>query len=192
MKNKRLILLSVVVFVVTFLYNWFNDQLYYSFGIFNLFLLLLLLLIIAWIFCIKMSIDYFKNHHNKTFLIINILFLLFNIFFPFRRLKVLIELNLYEEKRLQIINMVKNGELVPNSYGNITLPNNYKYISNSSEIHIYKNKKNSQIIGFWIIRGMENSSLLLYSTCNEKEIKLIIDEIYSLKKLKNNWYYIEI
>ena len=113
--------------------------------------------------------------------------------FPFRESKFRLELNLYEDERLEIIKMIEDNKLKVDELGNVELPDKYKNVSTSEEVAVYQNDEDGKVIGFWVFRGMQSGSVqLIYSTGGEQ---LIIDNetghsIVNVDKLKDNWYYI--
>ena len=115
------------------------------------------------------------------------------LFFPFREVKVRLELNLYEEERLEIIKMIEDNKLKVDDLGNVKLPNKYKKVSTSGEVAVYQNDEDGKLIGFWVFRGMLSGSVqLVYSTGGEEIIRSsdIEHPIVSIDKLKDNWYYV--
>ncbi len=92
-----------------------------------------------------------------------------------------------------MVKKIKLGKLKPYYSNNVRLSIFDKMISNTGEVYVYKNDKDGQIIGFWILRGIapSGSISLLYSSVDQKEIKTIVAYIRKLKKLKDKWYYVE-
>ena len=189
-----LLLLSILLFILIFLNNWYRDQILDSLFIFAIGIDLLLfiffsILIIASIIIIVLKKKYI-NFINIIILIISAgLFL----FFPFRETKVKYEVNKYESIRLEIIEKIIKKELTPDSYGNVVLPNKYKKVSTSGEVHVYQNNEKGRLISFWVFLGMMSGSYeVMYSTGGEELIK---DNesghpIRSIEKLKDKWYYV--
>lgn len=194
MKKYELLITSIVVLVLSFLNNWFFDELLDSLFIFIL--IPNLVLFIGWLICLIFSIINLirdKRIINIISLIIVILTALLILFFPFRKTKVILELNLYENERLEIIKMVEDKKLKTDEFGNVDLPYKYKKVSISGEVFVFQNDEEGQVIGFWVFRGVQSGSVqLIYSTGGEK---LIRDNetghpIISIDKLKDNWYYV--
>lgn len=194
MKKYILLIISVIVMILSFLNSWFSDQLLDSLFIFAL--IPGLILFVEWIICLVLSIIKLikdRNVFNIISFIAVILTALLVLFFPFREVKVRLELNLYEEERLEIIKMIEDNRLEVDDLGNSKLPDKYKNVSTSGEIFVYQNNEEGIVIAFWVFRGMQSGSVqLIYSTGGEK---LIRDNetghpIASVDKLKDNWYYV--
>lgn len=194
MKKYILLIISVIVMILTFLNSWFSDQLLDSLFIFAL--IPSLVLFVGWIICLVVSIIKLikdRNVFNIISLIVVVLTALLVLFFPFREVKVRLELNLYEDERLEIIKMIEDNKLEVNDLGNTKLPNKYKKVSTSGEVAVYQNDEDGKAIVFWIFRGMQSGSVqLIYSTGGEE---LIRDNetghpIVSIDKLKDDWYYV--
>ena len=194
MKKYILLIVSVIVLILSFLNSWFSDMLLDSFFFFAL--IPNLILFVGWIVCLVLSITKLikdRNIFNIISLIVVILTALLVLLFPFRESKVRLELNLYEEERLEIIKMIEDNKLKVDELGNVELPDKYKNVSTSEEVAVYQNDEDGKVIGFWVFRGMQSGSVqLIYSTGGEQ---LIIDNetghpIVNVDKLKDNWYYI--
>ena len=194
MKKYELLITSIVVLVLSFLNSWFSDQLLDSLFIFAL--IPGLILFVGWIICLVLSIIKLikdRNVFNIISFIVVFLTALLVLFFPFREVKVRLELNLYEEERLEIIKMIEDNKLKVDDLGNVKLPNKYKKVSTSGEVAVYQNDKDGKVIGFWAFRGMlSGSAQLVYSTGGEQLIRSsnIEHPIVSIDKLKDNWYYV--
>ena len=194
MKKYILLIISVIVMILSFLNNWFSEQLLDSLFIFAL--IPSLVLFVGWIICLFFSITKLikdKSVFNILSLIVVILTALLVLFFPFREAKVRFELNLYEEERLEVIKMIEDNKLKVDDLGNVKLPNKYKKVSTNGEVAVYQNDEDGKVVAFWIFRGMQSGSVqLIYSTGGEE---LIRDNetghpIVSIDKLKDNWYYV--
>ena len=194
MKKYILLIISVIVMILSFLNSWFSDQLLDSLFIFAL--IPSLVLFVGWIVCLVLSITKLINDRNVfniiSFIVV-ILTALLVLLFPFRESKVRLELNLYEEERLEIIKMIEDNKLKVDELGNVELPDKYKNVSTSEEVAVYQNDEDGKVIGFWVFRGMQSGSVqLIYSTGGEQ---LIRDNetghpIVNVDKLKDNWYYV--
>ena len=194
MKKYILLIISVIVMILSFLNSWFSDQLFDSLFIFAL--IPGLILFVGWIICLVLSIIKLikdRNVFNIISLIVTVLTALLILFFPFRESKVRLELNLYEEERLEIIKMIEDNKLKVDDLGNDKLPNKYKKVSTSGEVAIYQNDEDGKVVAFWIFRGMLSGSVqLVYSSGGEEIIRSseIEHPIVSIDKLKDNWYYV--
>lgn len=114
--------------------------------------------------------------------------------FLFGKPGVRTEFILYAKARDRVVEMVKEGEVSPDDYGNIKLPLRYSFTSSDEEVHVYDNDAEDTIMTFWIFRGMLSGSCeLMYADGGEEQIKeeLKPDQIESIEKLKDNWYYVQ-
>ena len=182
MKNYRLLIISILFSLLTFLYNWYQ----YNIEDFNLVLCIILFISIFVLFNI-IFLKTLINIRNKNFIDILTLFILFimimiNYNFNFKEIKLNVEWDKYYEKRKEVIKLVKDDKLGCIGDSNLAiLPNNLKKVSQTGEIIIYKNDKYNQVIGFYIHRGIidGDSDLIIYSNKD----KSIIKEI-NIKKIK--------
>ena len=107
--------------------------------------------------------------------------------------KVNFELTLLEKDRLEIVEMIKDGEIKKDHLGNAKLPKGYGYLSSDGEIFVYQND-NEQVISFWVYRGMLSGSIeLIYSSVDESLIYANESghPITNVKKLKDHWYLVD-
>jgi len=195
MKKYKILIISILTLIISFIRSWYSDFLFDKLFIFisipNLFLFLL------FNYCFITSlIKIVKEREliNVVSIIVLLCSVLLFFFFPFRKVKTTYELNSYEKARLEIIDKITNNELKPDDLGNVKLPKEYKKYSMSGEVTVYQNDKEGQVICFWIFRGMQSGSVqLMYSTGGEKLIKDNENghPIINIEKLKDNWYYVE-
>ena len=202
-EKKGIFILSFIILVMSFLKNWYADQLcstvflfvYFPFG-----LCLKIFYIFVFIFTIrKICIEkWFTGIISIALLVVT---LLLYILFPFREIKIQYELDRYEAKRIEIINKVINREFFSkDEYGNpvyepynLKLPLGYKKYSSSGEITVYQNNNDGVVIGFWIYRGMLSGSIeLIYSTGEESLIRKNENghPIREINKLGDKWYLV--
>lgn len=194
MKKSLLLIISIITLILSILNGWFSDYLFDKFFILSL--ILDIILFVLNIFCIIKNIDNYKYNKEIIYLtgcFICIFSFIITLFFPFREVRTKIELSLYDKQRNEVINLVKNKNLIPDEFGNVRLPSHLKKTSISGEISVYQNDKKGIEIGFWIFRGMQSGSVeLIYSSDGEKLIKKnkTGHPITQIKKLKDNWYYV--
>lgn len=194
MKKYSLLIISIIIFISSILNGWFNDYLFDKLFIFSLAIDIFIFGLN--IFCIIKNIDNYKYNKEIIYLtgcFICIFSFIITLFFPFREVRTKIELSLYDKQRNEVINLVKNKNLIPDEFGNVRLPSHLKKTSISGEISVYQNDKNGIEIGFWIFRGMQSGSIeLIYSSDGKKLIKenKTGHPINQIKKLKDNWYYV--
>ena len=197
MKNKKYFLLicSLLYLIISFIYSWFKYDLENIISIFCIIPMLILLIIyfIILINCLK-NIFNDKKYFDIITIIILILCVFIQFYFPFEESKLKLEWDTYKDKRYEIIKLVKEDKLkkIEDTQA-YTLPDNLKKISQTGEVLVYKNDKYVQVIGFFIIRGMifSGSKLLVYSSNNKNDILDNISNINEINKIKDNWYYIE-
>ena len=193
---KRIILMVLVLleFIITFLLKWFQDQIIDYLFLVSLFADVFILFSLVVLFIIlnkKMSKN--KSMYEYFIILIYILNILVILFFPFRKIKTNLEFDLYMNDRLEIINLVKQQKSIYNDNNIFVLPNEYKKVSTSGEIIIYKNNTEDTMIGFWIFRGMMSGSvLLMYSSGGEDLIMDSSIDIQQINQLDENWFYVEI
>jgi len=200
MKNKNnigivLLLISIILFILNFLLGWYSDNIYDS--IFFIPVIFDGIIIVLNLILIKFALTFRKTNKSKLILIaiiIGIVSVVFRFIFPFRNVKIIFELQVYEDERLKIIEKVKNNEIEMDENGNVDLPKNLRKLSSSGEITVYQNDEDGQVICFWIFRGLlSGSHQLMYSSGGEKLIKEneTGHPITNIKKLKDNWYYVD-
>lgn len=189
-KNIILLFIQVALCIICFFNNWFKDNLF-SNMIFMVPILFNITLIVAFTFIYFYSFSKYKN--KKLIFKISSLFLFFFTIlvsvYDFRLLKTKIELNLYNDERMAIIEKINNNEFSYYYKGNIKLPI-YKYVSSDGEVYVYQNDKSCQVVGFWIYRGIMGESIQLIYSPNEKIIYENLKDVSEIKKLKNKWYYV--
>ena len=195
MKKYNNLILSILILVFSFIICWYSDYLYSSLFVFGIVLDLILMLFFFIILIISIrNLKQKINIINILTIIILVATAILVLFFPFREVKMIYELNLYEKDRLEVIDMIKDNELKSDEIGNVTLPNKYKKLSTSGQVFVYKNSGKEQVIGFWVFRGMlSGSNLVIYSTGGNDLIESSIKghPITNIEKLKDNWYYVE-
>jgi len=185
---------SIFAMLCNFICFWYSDVLfdrYFVFGFIPLALSILVLLAI--LIC---SIIFIVRHRfvatNYVSLAISLVTLVVILFFPFRSAKVNLELELYEKDRLEIVEMVKNNDIVE-SLGDVKLPKGYGKLSSDGNIYIYQ-KDSEQVISFWVFRGFLSGSVeLIYSSKDEALIykNETGHPITSVIKLKEHWFLVE-
>ena len=191
-KYRNLILTLIETILIIFVW-WYDQQLVNTIFIFAL--IPRFGVLIMYIFCLGSTIVDLK----KSFLIPNLISLILLIIpiviilLPIKNLKTYLTFNNYEKSRLEVIEMVNAGVIVPDEYKNAKLPKKYKYLSSDGKIHIYQNNESGQQISFWVIRGfLSGSEELMYSSGGEEMIykNRTGHPIKSINKIKDNWYYV--
>lgn len=151
-----------------------------------------------YVICFVFSIYNIIKEHNSIINYINIILLIAIILmlflFPFRIIKTKLELNLYEDDRNKVIEMIKNKKLKMDKLGNVKLPSKYKKLSDSGEVFVYLNNQEETVICFWIFRGMLSGSIELIYSSNGKSLvekNMGYNQIEYIKKLNKDWYYVK-
>lgn len=196
MKKYRLLLLSLLLLLVSFTVAWYTDPLFDALFLF-LFPLYLLLFVCFIVLAVESIKGLVKRRETPCLASLAVLLLLFVLItqFPFREAKAKTELELFEEKRLEVVDMIRNDRLQPrDELGNIVLPVGYRWLSTSGEVFQYQNDETGQVISFWVFRGMLSGSVeLVYSSGGEELIRAHenrIGPITRIEKLKDCWFYI--
>ncbi len=190
-KNLTLIL---IINYLLFMSRWFSDEIFENLFIFCIpiyFVLVLAYIIIS----IYVFIDILKNRKiiNFIVLIIMIIGIILNVFFPFQKIKYSFNFKKYFDQRNEVINYVRDDDIILDENNKATLPLKYCNLSSECKIKVYQ-ANDSLVVGFSLYRGFlgEGSKLFVYSSGKDevKNIKKSIDYIFSIKKLDDNWYYV--
>lgn len=195
MNNRLGIGLASFALIVNMLYFWYADTLENRY--FVLVLIPLAFAVYALIASVVFSVIEIAT--NKTILkayiplAISLITVALIIFFPFRMAKVKTELYLLEKDRMQVVEMVQNGELAVDELGNAQLPAKYNMTSSDGSVFVYQNDE-EQVVSFWVFRGMLSGSIeLIYSSGDESLIyqKVSAHPIENVTKLKEHWYLVD-
>ena len=185
---------SIFALGACFFSFWYADVLFDRFFVLGILpllfsvLFLALNLMISIVFVVRNPSEV-KYYGSLCIALITIV-LLFS--FPFRLAKVNLELWLFDTKRNQVIEMVKNLEIIPDQFGNAELPFLYAHTSSDGNIHVYRND-DEQVVSFWVFRGMLSGSVeLIYSSMDETLVYEIENGsfIIGVEKLKEHWYLV--
>lgn len=196
MKKYGLLILSILLLIVCFLLGWYYDRLASTALIFSAFAVILGLLacyVILLVLCVFRIIKY-KAYINFFSIGVLGLLILLLLKFPFRDAKVKYELDHYEADRLKIVDMIADGQLMPDQLGNVDLPLGSRWVSVSGQALVIQNDEQGQVIAFWIFRGMLSGSILLvYSSGGEELIRASQEGPYiaRIEWLRDGWYYVE-
>ncbi len=194
MKKNILMVLVLLEFIITFLLKWFQDKIIDYLFLVSIFADVFILFSFIVLFMIlNKNMSKNKSMFECFIILIYILNILVILFFPFRKIKTKLEFDLYMNDRLEIINLVKQQKSIYNDNNIFVLPNEYKKVSTSGKIIIYKNSSEDTMIGFWIFRGMMSGSVqIIYSSGGEDLIMNSNFDIQHIAKLAENWFYVEI
>lgn len=195
MKKHFTLFFSISTLVVNFACFWYSDALLDRFFVFAVipYGISIIMLAQSLILSVAFTIRYPSIIKNYIALAISLITILLIFVFPFRTAKVKLELSLYGQDREQIVEMVKNGELVSDHIGNTELPKGYGRLSSDGSIFVYQNDS-EQVISFWVFRGMLSGSVqLIYSSQDERLIykNETGHPITSIIKLKEHWYLVK-
>ena len=193
MRKYRLLICSVLLFLAAFAGFWYWNQLGDFFFLIPLAVLLclLVLFILLLIFSIRRIIKD-RSRIDIASVCVLILLVVVVVCFPFQDAKMKYELNRYEEPRLEVVEMIRTGQLRPeNRNGSIELPAGYRRLSTGGKVTLFQNDADGQVVGFWILRGLpDDSIILMYSSGGEDLIRSSGIGIQYLEKLKEHWYYV--
>lgn len=195
LRKYRNLIFSIIEIIALFLVCWYDQQLFYTLFIFAI--IPKFGVFIMYVFCLVLVILDLKKYYSILNLISLILLIIpgtiILILFTNNQFKTCFTFDRYEKMRLEVVEMVKNNEIVPDEYNNAKLPEKYKSLSSDGKIYISQNDANGQVISFWVVRGfLSGSEELVYSSGEEK---LIYENetghpIKSIDKIKENWYYV--
>lgn len=195
MKKGFTIIIAVLALVINFLCFWYSDFLINRYFVFGL--IPICFSIIAIIVSAILSIVFIAKNKKQpsayVSLAISIITVILIFVFPFRTARVDVELTLLEKDRLEIIQMVRDGEITVDDIGNASLPKEYDHLSSDGEIFVYQNDS-EQVISFWVFRGILSGSVqLVYSSTDESLIYAneTGHPITNIKKLKDRWYLVD-
>ena len=194
MKKNAELIFALAVLLANFLAFWYSDVLLDRFFVFGIIpqIISLIALIVCFVRSLNRILRHLKTRQYYLSLLICVLTVLLIIYFPFRTAKVNLEMRLFERQRLQVVAMVKNGEIVSDKLGNVELPWKYQHTSSDGEIYIYQNDE-EQVICFWVFRGMLSGSVqLMYSSQDESLIyeNESAHKIEDVVQLKEHWYLV--
>lgn len=195
MKKYGLLILSILLLIVCFLLGWYYDRLASTALIFSAFAVILILLACYVILLVLCVFRIIKHKAYINFFSIGVLGLLILLLlkFPFRDAKVKYELDRYEADRLKIVDLIADGQLMPDQLGNVDLPLGSRRVSASGQALVVQNDEQGQVIAFWIFRGMLSGSVeLVYSTGGEELIWASKEGPYitRIERLRDSWYYV--
>lgn len=195
MKKNFALLFSVCAFLLSFITFWFSDVLFNRFFVFGLIPMVASVLSLLGSLIVSFVAVFRKPTAIKSFwgIAISLFSIIVISVFPFRSAKVNLELEIFDNGRTQIVEMVKSGDLISSDWGNAELPLKFTHLSSDGNIFIYQNDE-EQVISFWVFRGMLSGSVqLIYSSKDESLIYENEDghSILSIEEIKDHWYLVE-
>ncbi len=194
MKKYILLVLAFIFLIVSFILSWYSDELLCFLFIFKVLLDILFLILLSIFLIIILKITISKEKKLVNYLTTIVLLISAIIFIlPMRFIKAKVEFKLYKNERNEVINMVRNGKIKVDEYGNAKLPDKYRKISTSGEIFIYQNDEEGCVVGFWIFRGLQSGSVeLIYSLNGKKNIyeNETGHDLTRIEEWDKNWYYV--
>lgn len=195
MKKHVWLVYSFATLLLNFIVFWFSDVLlnrFFIFGVIPVIISVLMLLV-----GLVVSFVYIFQRKAVKEMVVSVtvltLTVLLIVFFPFRTAKLKVEFPLYEEKRIQAVEMIADGEIDVDEMGNAKLPKQLSNVSSDGYITVYQNDSN-QLICFWVFRGMLSGSVqLMYSSQGEDLIyeNETSHPIEDIIKIKDHWYLVE-
>ncbi len=196
MKKAILLILSALLFVLTFTICWFRDVWFDSFFslIFEIVIMVLLIGSIAALLVLSIiRIAKRKEFINFASIAILTTIVICVLFFPFREARTKLDLKIHYDDRMAVVEMIRNGELLPeDDLGNIVLPDEYRRLSGSGEVFQYQNDEEGQVICFWVCRGLSVSGAteLVYSSKGWELIGTNFPYAVTIERLSEKWYYV--
>lgn len=194
MNYNKVMVLSVITFVLMFFTCWCMDSLIDSISLIAIgivvveFSVLLICLVLSIIKLIK------SNDRRKYVVYVSICAVMIaTIFiFPFETAKVHVEFEMYEAERDKTVEAIKEQTLKPDKDGIISLSGKNKKISTGGEIMVFENSKGNTIIGFWVYRGMagDRSTFIVFTSTGQKSTVKHFEDVHSIREIKDNWYYV--
>ena len=194
-RKYGLLIISIMLFIASFAEAWYSDTLFDR--LFVLYLPIPIILFGCFITLLAANIIQIAKYKEYiNFISIGILALLVVVilFFPFRYAKAKVEVELFDAKRMEVIEMINSGVLKPRCGNNYTLPDGYGMLSSDGDLYAHYYDEDAQVIGFWVYRGLLSGSVqVIYSTGGENLIRdhTQTHEISKIEKLKKDWYYVE-
>lgn len=183
--SQKNLLCSILVLVLIFIEGFFRGELI------NNFLICLLidsLTILLFIYVFSKCLIDFKNEKKKIPMIINLFSLLLS-FLPVDDLQVYVTFPFDYQKRMEAVEYVQENNFTDNDNYLFELPDEYKYLSIDGLVPIY----NQDVICFYTLRGLaiSGSKMLCFTSNSSDEIYKNFKQIFYLKKISDNWYYVK-
>ena len=199
-KDRRFVCIEFILILLSifllFVIRWFANELFDAIFILYYYMLVILILFyIAILILLLFEIIKNKNRFCVVLLIVFVIGFIFNVCFPFQKVKFFVDFEFKFNNRNKVVNYIKNNDVKLDENGLMHLSSNYMNLSSGgNDIVVYKNGDNSLIVIFYIFRGLlsEGSKMLVYSDgVNEvKNINERIGDIASIDKVDNHWYYV--
>ena len=196
--NKKTLIWIVSIWGVLTLLNYY----FVPYFIVTLEWLILSLVLLLW--SVRQIVKLIKERKNlsrqriTSVLFISSLFLLTFFRQPVNQIIEKVDWYIFYNKRTEVVEQVKNGELKPNVSWNgwvCELPFEFPVISNGgNDIGIFRNQENNRTtVTFWVFRNFFDSpSTHFVFTDDPEEIKRIEEKIETRPndnwRIKENWY----
>ena len=196
--NRKSLIWIVSIWIVLTLVNYY----FVPYFIVALEWLILSLALLIW--SIRQIVKLINERKNlsrqriTSVLVITSLFLLTFFRQPVNRIIEKADWHIFYNKRTEVVEQVKNGELKPNVSWNgwvCELPYEFPVISNGgNDIGIFRNQENSRTtVTFWVFRNFFDSpSTHFVFTDDPAEVKRIEEKIANRPndnwRIKDNWY----
>lgn len=194
MKGKSLILIVLIWIIWKLIEHYLIPYFFVPFLWLGLSLILLIVLLIQIAKLIKERKSITKMRIVKTFTFS----LLFILGWTFDEFIEKIDFYLLYNKRMEIVNQIKENKLTPNVSWNdevCQLPYKFPIVSHGgNDIVIRKNEDNKTLtVTFFVFRRFNHSTKIIYTT-RSKDIKyyeaVVLDNPQDNWKIENNWYRI--
>jgi hypothetical protein len=196
--NKKTLIWIICGWVVLTIVN------YYFVPYFIVVLEWLILSLILLIWSIRQAVKLIKARANllrKNILSFSVIFALFLLTFfrkPVNRIIEKADWHIFYQKRMEVVQQVKNNELVPNvSWNGVVceLPYEFPVISNGgNDIMISKNNSTNEVtVKFFIFRNFFSAPSTYYIFTNRPEDIEFFNELINTNpdenwKIEENWY----
>lgn len=194
-KENILIIISIILFVYSYVLFWFDEILIIlsmltgGIAIFIIPICFLIILI--------QSIRYYKKEQNFTYLLPILILIIFVIFFfKYNPLKIKKEqdFNSKFEKRIELVEKIKIGEIEVEENNQINVPSEYEGLADNDYIYVYLNEDNKILIAFLYKAGFpDEDQYLFYSSGGQELIEENLNKsLYeSITKKDENWYFVQ-
>lgn len=197
MKKYILLIISIIIFIIKFLDNWFRHELL-DLGflqiLFYIFLVFICTIVLIVLIVIKINNKKGSNEDRFALCFLCATFCFF--FIPMHEVRTRVEFESLLDERIKVIEKIKAGDLLPNKYGEIVdLDKEYKKASPCNRVKVYKNDEDGVIISFYLRCGgtLGNDVELIYTTGGKESIienKKDRSTSDPIIQLKEEWFYV--
>ena len=190
MKKHWYLIFTIVNFIGMYICCWYSDYLFDTFFIVGL--IPLLVFFLAEVIFFFIGLGRLRKKYKVVDLVCIILIiinLVSILFIPFRDIRARLEFLLYFDERNEVIDIIKENK---DNIGIVKLEDKYKKVSNSGDVFVYYNDKET-VVGFYVFRGMMSSTTQVVYSSGGKYFVMYNQNGSKPKKIKElnkNWYYV--